>query len=72
MNLEFMCCILYGLSDIFNKVDQRKRKRLSTFDVEDCTLNIVDVDGSNNLSKEVKFEKSHTKDKSLLPNELRK
>ena len=75
MNLEFMCCILYGLSDIFNKDDKRKRKRTATatFDVEDdCTLNIVDNDRSNRSKEDINFERTHTKEKSLLPNELRK
>ena len=74
MNLEFMCCILYGLSDIFNKDDRRKRKRLSTYDIEgeDCTLNIVDASNDKSKSNFFNFEKTHLKDKSLLPNELRK
>lgn len=72
MNLEFMCCILYGLSDIFAKDDRRKRKRSSIFDAEDdCTLNIVDGDKTNNKS-DFNFEKAYSKDRSLLPNELRK
>lgn len=71
MNLEFMCCILYGLSDIFNKDELRKRKRGSTYDIEDGTFNIVE-DKSNNFSKDFGFEKTHSKDKSLLTNEIRK
>jgi hypothetical protein len=70
MNLEFMCCILYGLSDIFSKDDIRKRKRASTYDLEESTLNILCLERSNNLSKDVGFE--NTKGKSLLPNEIRK
>jgi hypothetical protein len=70
MNLEFMCCILYGLSDIFNKDDKRKRKRGSTYDLDDdCTLNILEADKSN---KDIGFEKTHSKEKSLLQKEIRK
>jgi len=70
MNLEFMCCILYGLSDIFNKDDRRKRKRGNTYDIDDdCTLNIVDADISN---KDLNFERTHSIEKSLLPKEIRK
>jgi len=37
MNYEFMCCIMYGLSDIFNKKNQKnqkedKKKKLEEFD----------------------------------------
>lgn len=64
MNLEFMCCILYGLSDIFKKDEARKRKGFATFDMGDeCTLNIDDR--SNNLSN-LRFDKQCSKEKSLL------
>jgi len=28
MNLEFMCCILYGLSDIFNKTERKNKSSI--------------------------------------------
>ena len=73
MNLEFMCCILYGLSDIFNKDDLRKLKRSSTYYDEENTYNISVFDKTNNLNAtETRLERTHTKEKSLLPNEIRK
>lgn len=72
MNLEFMCCILYGLSDIFSKDDKRKRKRGSTYDLnDDCTLNILENDKSGS-NRDLNFERTHSKEKSLLQKEIRK
>ena len=74
MNLEFMCCILYGLSDIFKKDDLRKRKQFNSYDIEDGT-NITVVDRTNDLSKYTKdsmFDKTNSRTKSLMPNEIRK
>jgi len=70
MNLEFMCCILYGLSDIFNR-NEKKKKSSSIY--EDCTLNIVDIDRTNNLSNNIlHFEKTLSKERSLLSQNIGK
>ena len=62
MNLEFMCCILYGLSDIFNKNEKKNKSS-----IQDCTLNILDIDKSKTLSSNFfQFEKTNSKDRSLL------
>jgi len=46
---------------------------MSTYDMGDeCTFNIFDFDKSNNLSNLARFDKTHSKEKSLLPNEIRK
>lgn len=69
MNLEFMCCILYGLSDIFNK--NEKKQKTSIY--EDCTFNIIDFDKSKNLSSNLlQFEKTYSKEKSLLSQNIGK
>jgi len=70
MNLEFMCCILYGLSDIFNK--NEKKNKTSIY--EECTLNIVDIDRSNNLSGNLflQLDKTVSKERSLLSQNIGK
>jgi hypothetical protein len=69
MNLEFMCCILYGLSDIFNKDEIRKRKKFNSYDIDECTFNITDGERTNNFSKYTKdsrIEKTPSGTRSLL------
>lgn len=63
MNLEFMCCILYGLSDIFNKNEKKAKNSI----YEDCTLNFFEIDKSKNMSSNLlQMDKSNSKEKSLL------
>lgn len=63
MNLEFMCCILYGLSDIFNKTEKKNKSSI----YEDYTMNILDLDKSKNLSSNLlQFERTASKERSLL------
>lgn len=69
MNLEFMCCILYGLSDIFNKNEKKNKTSIS----DDCTFNIIDIDKSKNLSSNLlQFDKTLSKEKSLLSQNIGK
>jgi hypothetical protein len=53
MNMEFMCCILYGLSEIFLK-PERKAKSAQ----EDFTLSKTDISATLNLSPQLSQEKS--------------
>lgn len=55
MNLEFMCCILYGLSEIFSKTDKRK---LSNDETTILTRNKSDIFFSNNSAESLIFENS--------------
>jgi hypothetical protein len=97
MNMEFMCCILYGLTEIFKKSDTKRElgKKKSIYDI-DFTLNLINVERGNILSNEIDIstiitkkgifvndysklynkvntiDKNDSKEKSLLPNELRK
>jgi hypothetical protein len=64
MNLEFMCCILYGLSDIFEKDESKNQNKSLIF--EDCTMNIIDIERSKSGTSFLNLEKSNSKDKSLL------
>lgn len=67
MNLEFMCCILYGLCDIFEK-PEKIGKTLS----EDITINTILFEKSSNLLNFNKNQKNNLAEKSLLTNQLRK
>jgi hypothetical protein len=53
MNMEFMCCILYGLSEIFLK-PERKAKSAQ----EDFTMSKTDMSATLNLSPQISQEKS--------------
>lgn len=66
MNLEFMCCSLYGLSDIFNKNEKKNMTKCSM--VGDCTLNIMESDKSIKIGKFLQNENS--KEKSLISREI--
>lgn len=69
MNLEFMCCILYGLSDIFNKNEKKAKNSI----YEDCTLNFIQIDNSKNMSSNsLQMDKSNSKEKSLLSTNISK
>jgi hypothetical protein len=71
MNLEFMCCILYGLSDIFNKTE--KKSKNSVCEDFTCTLNYIEIDKSKNLSSNLLLsDKSNSKEKSLMSSNISK
>lgn len=66
MNLEFMCCILYGLSDIFNKNHKKNKSSIC----EDYTVNILDLDKTKNFSG--LGDNSNSKEKAFLRQNISK
>lgn len=69
MNLEFMCCILYGLTEIFYKKKARKNKMRITnnednrLDKRDTICNIVGFDSK--IIEEMKSEKENDLDEVM-------
>jgi hypothetical protein len=64
MNMEFMCCILYGLTDIFKKDQIRKDldRKKSICEIDDFTLNLIN-DKTNNLTNELTTNLLNNKNK---------
>ena len=68
MNLEFMCCILYGLSDIFEEMKKRKEEKISLIEK---TINL-DPNSNSFINKEETETKAKKKFYSILSDSLNK
>ena len=68
MNLEFMCCILYGLSDIFEEMKKRKEEKISLIEK---TINL-DPNSNSFINKEETETKVKKKFYSILSDSLNK
>ena len=62
MNLEFMCCILYGLSNIFDQIKKRKEEKISLIKK---AINL-----NKNTNQLINSEETETKAKKKYYNKL--